>query len=82
MYVEGVLLIDTYKWPKNGDALGRIRLPNRMNFWKSAKGGEGVIFVNTAYTVDTVDIVDTVDTVKGVDTVESVTLLTLLTLFA
>ena len=41
-----------------------------MNFWKSAKGGEGVIFVNTAYTVDTVDIVDTVDTVKGVDSVE------------
>ena len=63
---------------------GRVPLPNRMKFWKSAKvGGEGVIFtVNTAYTVDTVDIVDTVDTIKGVDTVESVTLLTLLTLFA
>ena len=58
--------------------MGRVQLPNRMNFWKSAKGGGGVIFtVNTAYTVDTVDIVDTVDTVKGVDTVESVTLLTL-----
>ena len=23
---------------------GRIPLPNRMNFWKSAKGGKGVIF--------------------------------------
>ena len=31
---------------------GRVALTNRMNFWKSAKGGEGVIFNPKIYIAD------------------------------
>ena len=38
----------------NDSASGRIPLPNRMNFWKSAKrgGGGGVVFNPKIYVAD------------------------------
>ena len=39
-FAHFLLKIETFTDP----CLGRIPLPNQMNFWKSARGGGGVIF--------------------------------------